>query len=101
MFNDAEKTWEAFPGRESGGSRNMSDSRGGGGNAAPAVDSLWEDGNSLKDDRYKGLTPPISPAQVRGRARLGLGAHHVKLWPKKRLYFVLYTCWPLGDTRDK
>lgn len=55
VFNDADKPWEPFAGRESGAPRNKGE---------PA--DLWDSGGSPADDPYRGLTPPISPAQVRG-----------------------------------
>ena len=57
VFNDVDKPWETFAGRENGAPR----SRG-----EPA--DLWDSNGSPTDDPYRGLTPPISPAQVRKAA---------------------------------
>lgn len=68
MFNDVDKPWEGFAGRETGKSRNRS--------VANARDNI---SSPTREDRYKGLTPPISPAQVsdsgRGRGVTGGYAH--------------------------
>ena len=53
MFNGVDKPWEGFAGRETGKSRNRS--------IANARDDV---SSPTGEDRYKGLTPPISPAQV-------------------------------------
>lgn len=57
ILHDADKPWETFAGRESGGLR-------GKGGAAPVIAGLLDVPDSPREDRYKGLTPPISPAQV-------------------------------------
>lgn len=57
MLNDADKSWEAFGGKEGNETRNKS-------GAAPSTTNLWDDASLASEDRYKGLTPPISPAQV-------------------------------------
>lgn len=57
VFNHVDKPWESFAGRESGGPRSKGEPT-----------DVWDSGGSPTDDPYRGLTPPISPAQVRGKA---------------------------------
>lgn len=76
----------------------MGGSQSSGVNAVPDADSPWEDARSPKNDRYKGLTPPISPAQVRGRASLGLAAHWVQFWSTKVVLCTVKTAG-LSETR--
>lgn len=79
MFNDDESSWEAFPEGDTGEPRNKGGSRGSGAKAVPDADRPWDDARLQNNDRYKGLTPPISPAQVRGIKSLGLAAHREQL----------------------
>lgn len=57
VFNHVDKPWESFAGRENGGPRSKGEPT-----------DVWDSGGSPTDDPYRGLTPPISPAQVRGKA---------------------------------
>lgn len=57
VLNDVDKPWEGYAGRESGAPRNKGE---------PA--DIWDRGGSPTDDHYRGLTPPISPSQVRRKA---------------------------------
>lgn len=61
IFDDVDKPWESLAERE-GGARNK-------GGPSPVTSSLWDNGGSPADDHYTGLTPPISPAQVRATTR--------------------------------
>lgn len=60
VFNDVVKPWESFAGRESSAPRN---------NGEPT--DPWDTAGSPADDHYRGLTPPISPSQVRREAYRG------------------------------
>ncbi|CAM9424747.1 unnamed protein product, partial [Ectocarpus fasciculatus] len=55
VFNEADRPWESFAGRESGAPRSKA-------GPSPASAILWDSGDSPADDHYRGLTPPISPA---------------------------------------
>lgn len=67
VFNDVDKPWESFAGRESGAPRSKGERA-----------DLWDSGDSPTDDHYRGLTPPISPSQVRRMADGGdKGTHHL------------------------
>lgn len=68
MFHDLDAFQEAYVGRDSGGG-DRTKSRGGGGTGG-FRDEFDAPGD---DDCYKGLTPPISPAQV----SLGVVLRHV------------------------
>lgn len=58
MFDDPDMSRAAYTGRESAGGQRTT-SRGGGNGG------LWDDSDSpAEGGRYRGLTPPISPAQV-------------------------------------
>ncbi|CBN76893.1 conserved unknown protein [Ectocarpus siliculosus] len=57
VFNEADRPWESFAGRESGAPRSKA-------GASPASAILWDSGDSPADDHYRGLTPPISPSPV-------------------------------------
>lgn len=88
MFNDSSGSLEGvFVGRGSGGSR--AKSGGSGGSGAVSAASLWQDSASAGEGHYRGLTPPINPAQVRtdihtvcgGFGRVGERARVANLFP--------------------
>lgn len=78
VLDDGNKPWESLVEKE-GGARNK-------GAPSPASSSLWENGGYPADDHYRGLTPPISPSQVRRKTSEEEGENQGEHGTIKRLW---------------